>query len=246
MDYKRAEEFAQHLAEIQRQLRFQDFLDVIMDKMIDYAAKNPGADLEEIRTEMKKIFPPEFGKFVDKAFRKYDDVIQVVNDLYDDMGAPLTRKVTDLRALERVDALRYGEFGERALKKISKTVHDVLLKEPDRRTLEQQLIKQVKNDNVAFHADTIAWTQVKAFGRAGKSIKANIAEIFFFDYFGPLRDTTRRKCLWALAKKTFSLEEIAEQDNDKWNGQIKPFKVYCGGWRCAHDLEPNPFIKKSR
>ncbi len=246
MDYKRAEEFKKHLEEIQREIGFQDYLDVIQDKIIDYAAKNPGADVDEIKAELKKIFPPEYKKYIDLAFLKYNDVLEIANKLYDDMGPALTRQQTELRALERVDKLRYGQYGERTIKRMTTIVHDVLLNEPDRKTLELELIKQIKNEKVAFYADTISWTQVKGFGSAVKSIKANIAEIFYFDYFGPLRETTRPKCRWALAKKTFSTAEVAEQDNDKWQGQIKPFRVYRGGWNCAHDLEPNPFYKKSK
>lgn len=243
MDYTRAEEFKKHLEEIQRQIGFKPFLGVIQDKLIDYAAKNPDADIAEILIEVKKVFPPEYKKYVDLAFDKYDDVIELTNYYYEDIGTPLTRKVNDLRALEKTDRIRYGEYGERTIKRITDIVHKVLLDEPDRKTLEQSLIKKVDDARVAFYADTIAWTQVKAFGRAGKSIKANIAEIFFFDYFGPRRETTRPECIWALIKKTFSTAEIEQQDSKSWRGQIKPFKVYCGGWNCAHDLEPNPFVK---
>lgn len=245
MDYKRAEEFAKHIEEIQRQIGFGRYLEVIQDKIIDYAAKNPGADLEEIRNELLKVFPPEYKKYIDEVFVKYNSVLETANELYDDMGPALTRQVTELRAMERVDRFRYGQYEDRTIKRITKVVHEVLLDEPDRRTLERKLITEIKSERVTQYADTIAWTQVKAYGRAIKNIKANIAEIFFYDYYGPLRETTRKKCLWALAKKTFSVEEIAEQDNDKWNGQIKPFMIYCGGWNCAHDLEPNPFIKRT-
>ena len=98
-------------------------------------------------------------------------------------------------------------------------------------------IKQV-DDVVAGYSETIAKTQMKGYGRALKYEKANIGEVFYYEYVNPLHDNSRQFCIDHVGN-TYHIDVINKMQNGA--KQLKPVIDYCGGWNCNHDWEPDPF-----
>lgn len=84
------------------------------------------------------------------------------------------------------------------------------------------------------YADTLARTLTKGYGREGVKIKADIAEVYWFQYVGILRPATRPFC-YACVNQYFSAQEIRLS----MNGHVGPVSRFAGGWNCHHDLEPD-------
>ena len=74
-------------------------------------------------------------------------------------------------------------------------------------------------------------------------MKAVYGCIYWFEYMGDSLDDSRDKCKTLLSKKHIHFNEIFELDKEKWDGQLKPFYLYSGGWKCIHSIEPDPFYK---
>jgi hypothetical protein len=236
--------FQKAMAAIQKQLDFQSNYRVFLDKLLSAYSRDPEIFEQSYRALIPKLFRPEWANFDTDFKNEYNNVVDVVNDLYKDLGADVNRDFMTIKNIERVNATRMGNFEQRAIELIQRKVRDGLFQNYSVEELERSLI----GSGVEPYANTIARTQIKGYGRESKYTKANIGQVFYYEYVGQLRITTRPFCRDMLGK-TLHIDEINELDNSfvsktgKVYQQLQPVITYGGGWNCIHDWEPDPFYK---
>ncbi|MCX6151537.1 MAG: hypothetical protein NTX22_13480 [Ignavibacteriales bacterium] len=107
-------------------------------------------------------------------------------------------------------------------------------------------ILHFKND---LSPEAISIKIFKSYGQILLLEKAFLAEVFYFKYGGIIRMPrgnsrgSRPFCI-NLVKltaegKRWHINEIIEMDN----GELKPVFLFCGGWGCHHDWEPDAFYE---
>ncbi len=250
MNYKeRLKKYRREIEQIEKDLKFGQHYKVIESKLLDlYGQLDPDASNTEIRNKVMRIFDPKFSEFLNDVDSKYDEIVKIVNDLYKDLGVDIQRDMKKVKAIEQANLLDIGRYSNAAKRKLVKATREGLIKKLPHKELaklyKKKMGKELKEEGFEFHAETWARTQAKGYGQSLKMQKANIAEVFWYDYVGIFRPAvTRAKCKECLMKKHLHINFINEQDGETWPGQKKPFSIYCGGWNCVHHLEPNPFYK---
>lgn len=234
IDQKRVEQFRKEMAALYESLHFQEFYEISKAKIIDALARgNLDGSMSEIKRHVKKLFHPQFADYLDNVFERYADVLAVVNSNYAGLGIDITRDMQKVQALEAVNNSRFGKYEDATVREIAHIVRKGMIK----RQSWKEIAKQIGGiDNKAnFYADTLGRTLVKGYGREGKTIKANIAGVTWFEYVGIMRPNTRPFCA-ACRGAHFSSHEIRLSKN----GQMSPVSRFCGGYNCHHDLEPDP------
>lgn len=238
----RLREYRKQIADLQRSIGFTEKWRTIAAKLLDLLSRrpNPFANLnrEQQRRVIESIFRPESQRFTDEIFRIFNQILEVINTLYNDMGVDIQRDFSKIRAIEKVIRTYLGAYEEDEIDRIRREVREGLARNENYRQIKERL--QRVGGAVGFYADTLARTQIKSYGRIAKAEKARISEIFFFEYVGILRDTTRPFCE-ALIGTVHHLSQIEKMRN----GNLEPVLIHCGGWNCFHDWEPDPFSKKS-
>ena len=229
------------MRQLQSELGVKEFRKNMRAKLLDLLAKQgndlDGKSLEQLKSVVRPVFGSEFPEFVRSVFSKYNDTIDLINDLYDDLGVDIQRDFSRVAAVEETDYKRLGQYSDDSIEAISRTLKRGFVEKKTSKEIARDLRRV--NDTVAYYADTLAKTQVKAYGRVLKEEKARIADVQRFEYVGLVRPTTRPFCL-ALIGRTFHLKAISQMRN----GQLGPVLQYCGGYNCNHDWEPDPFAKK--
>lgn len=239
IDPKRLAEYRTEIAAMQKQVSFTEFNERIFEKVFDYAVRNREDDFYSIKADINKIFSPEYERFVRLALSKYEQILNVTNDMYSDIGGNITKEMSRMKRLETLNRQSLGEYSDSALKKISKTISAGIYKEYDWKKLSGEL--QKLKGKTEIYADVLAQTQLKGYSRLAKAEKARIGSVEWFLYTGIIRETTRPFCL-EHAGNYYHIDEINAMNNGP--KQLKPVLVYCGGWRCIHELEPDPFYNK--
>ncbi len=237
----RYKEFTKRIKRLQSSVSFDTYKESVIQKIIDYANQNPNADLKELKKEISQIFGVPYESFSNELFMRYDDIIEVTNRLYYDLGVDLTRDHQKIQAIEKINATRLGSYEKKWVKKLSKVTRKALFEKVDYYELRHR-IKKV-GGGVSDYANVLAATQIKGYAREVKHQKANIGEVYWYKYMGNIRETTRDFCREKVGNH-FHIDEIRAMDNDpRQEKQLKPVITYCGGWNCRHDWEPNPFYK---
>jgi len=239
---KRAREFAGNIQDLMNELQFGEFYETFRAKMFDVIAKRE-LDVESLRSairKIKRIFDPEFAKYIDLVFSDYNEAVNLINQHYDDIGGDISRNFDKIQAIEKVNLSRLGDYSKAATREISKKVRKGILEGKTSGEIAKALADT--DDKVKFFADTIARTQVKGYSNALKLEKSRLGEVFFMTYFGFVRSNSRVFCRALLEETdpTFHVNDISQMRN----GQIEPVRVYRGGYNCNHDWEPDPFFKK--
>ena len=237
-DPKRLKKFQERMAKLQKSVSFQQYKETVIIKILDYARQNPDADLKALKKEITEIFGEPFEEFSNELFTRYDDIIEVTNKLYYDVGEEITRDHNKIAAIEKVNSTRLGNYEQRWVNKLSKVTRRALVDNVDYYELRNR-IKHV-GGGVADYADVLASTQIKGYGREIKYQKATLGEVLWYEYMGNIRKTTRPFCLPKVGEH-FHINEIEKMENGP--KQLKPVITYCGGWNCRHDWEPDPFYK---
>jgi len=241
IDRKRLQTFRREIADLQNQLSFEEFYRVIRAKILDALARDDGRLFKELsisqqRRFIERLFKPGYEEFVKKIFSTYNATLDVVNDLYKDLGVDISRDFSKIRAIEEVNRQTLGVYTRSTVKDIQKVLRIGLTKGENFKQITRRL--QTLDEKVVTFAETIARTQVKGYARLAKSEKARIAEVFFYEYTGIIRAVTRPFCR-AMIGSTQDIDTISKMRN----GNKEPVITYCGGWRCVHDWEPDPFAK---
>lgn len=241
IDRHRLTQFRREITQLQDSLSFDEFYRVIKAKILDALIRDNGRLFSELsanqqRSFVERLFKPEHAKYVAKIFSTYNDVLDVINQLYQDIGVNISRDFSKIRAIEEVNRTRLGDYQENAVRDIAKVLRAGIVKGENFRQITRRLIGI--DEKVTSYADTIARTQVKGYARVAKTEKARIAEVFLYQYVGIIRRTTRPFCL-ALIGTTHHINRIRKMRN----GNLETVLNYCGGWNCHHDWEPDPFAK---
>lgn len=240
VDRERYKEYKGEVDALRKDLSLDDNFDAVESKLLDYLAKNDvdPEDTLRIRTVSRQLLDDELEPFVDRIFSRYEDLIDVVNTLYDDLGVDVTRDLQRVRAIEHITSHELGEYKESTVQQITRSLRKGLF-EGDR---TEELIKRIMpaSKKARLYGRTIAQTHIKAYGRAMKAEKARIAEVEYYEYVGVVRPVTRPFCRW-LVGTTHHVHDIRKMSN----GNRDPVLTYCGGWNCVHDWEPDPFAKAS-
>ena len=239
IDRDRLQAFLREMRALQNSLSFDEHYEVFRAKIED-AISRARAFKELSRTQQRQFvesfFKPEHAKFATKIVRDYLEVLDIVNQIYEDLGIEIQRDFTKVRAIEQVNRTQLGDYEESAVKSIAKSLREGLARGDNFKEIRKALIQV--GGKVTTYADVIARTQVKGYARVAKSEKARIAEVFIYEYVGIRRKTTRPFCR-AMIGMSCHADTIRKLNN----GQLTPILTYCGGWHCFHDWEPNPSAK---
>ena len=243
-DKQRYNQFQKDIRALQEELSFKAYYDTIQAKLLDILAKYELKDIDtlwRLRKIVEPAFHPEFRKYVDQIFITYNVVLETVNEYYDDLGVDISRDFDEIRALERVNRTKLGQYEDDEIKRIAKDLRKGIRKGWDHKRIAKQL-RTGTGDRVRFYAQTIARTQVKGYSRMAKMEKARIGEVFWFEYVGIIREHTRDFCrnLLAPSDPTYHIDSIMQMNNNN----LMPVRIYGGGWNCHHDWEPDPFYNE--
>jgi len=241
VDKKIVKEYRAGIKRIYKQLSPDEFLQAVKDKLIDYVSKHPKVNSIELKKSIEQIFKPEMARWMKDVNGSYNTVIDLVNDLYTDLAGDLNRDLVKLERIEKVNNLKLGKYAEETIVHIK---NSLITSYSDKLTFQETVKLIGKEDERArFYAETIATTGMRSYARAGKNEKANIAEVFYYEYVGAVRIMSRPFCINMIGK-TMHLREINKLSaTEIGSAYISPCIHYCGGWRCLHDWEPDPFYE---
>jgi hypothetical protein len=241
VDINRLREFQKEIAELARKLSPEAYYEVIQDKILDYIFKHPTADISELNRALTQAFDPEFVKWLTQINRSYNDSLDLINDLYSDLGFDIQRDMPVIKRLEKINTLRLGNYRESTKKEIQKAVKTGIREKLSHKELTANISKI--SDKASAYGSVIAATQLKAYNRTAKHEKANIAGIFYYEYMGLLRETSRKFCKTMLGA-VLHIDDINKiTEAEVGPAYIAPCIIYCGGWNCRHDWEPDPTYK---
>lgn len=238
---KTVKEFQAELNKLAKDIKMKSFIKVMEDKILDYIQKHRDVDLFELRALIKESFGQQFEKYVISVFKKYNSTLEVVNEIYADLGIDVQRNLTQIQRIEAVNQIKLGRYKDEAIKEIQRRTRKALIKKFTFKEFSEDLA--AVDEKVSHYSDTIATTQLRAYAQTAKNFKANIAEVFYYEYVGVIRKNTRAFCKGMLGQ-TFHINQI-NKFNESVVGPafINPCIIYKGGWNCLHDWEPDPFYK---
>ena len=240
VDQGRYNQFQEEMTALSRGLSAREQLAVVRAKLLDFFSKRGlnASAADDTRGLVTQLLDEELTEYANKVFRRYNEVLGVVNDLYADLGVDVTKDFSKIYAIERANAAELGEFEDWVAREISAQVRTAVVEGESFNDLKARI--GAISEKAALYSDTIARTQMKVVGRVAKGEKARIAEVFYFEYVGNVRGVTRAFCR-ALAGSTHHIDTIHQLRN----GNKEPVFENCGGWRCIHDWEPDPFATKA-
>jgi hypothetical protein len=240
IDRERYEEYRDALQEQMRGLSAAGKLRTLRAKLLRHLADadiDPD-DTERVRRMIRELFGEEMSSYVDLILERYDSTVEIVNELYDDIGFDMDRALPRLRAAEAAMRSELGTYKESTIEEITQRTTRGLLQQEGIEEIRQRITPV--SDKAARYAQTIARTSVKSYSRTLKSEKARVAGVRHFEYVGIIRSTTRPFCR-ALVGTTLNQTQVRLSRN----GNREPVEAHCGGWNCIHDLEPDPFADRA-
>lgn len=236
IDVKRYNSFSEYIQELISELNPEEFKAVLSDKLFELYKHVSG---EDVLREVGKIVDPQVKKYFEEVRKDYDKIVKVVNELYGDISKDVSRDLSRIKAIERVNSANVGTYTKSQTKRIAKIFREGLEQKLSAKQMQKSLSKI--GGRVATYSEALANTQVMSYGRTCKHEKAIVGGIKWFEYVGAKTDNTRTFCLECLAQAYFTFSEIEKLNNGA--GQPKPVATYAGGYRCKHQFEPDPFRK---
>ncbi|MBC8377194.1 MAG: hypothetical protein H8E26_14210 [FCB group bacterium] len=233
-----SEDYLKAIAKILNDLSIDDHYDQFKSQIVKLLKENAfsDSDLKSIKKALKPLLNKEISKFWNETTQAYEDVVQVVNTHWAEMGPEMSMDSDRLAGIGKVAKGYLGDYERSTVKKIAKAVAKGQLNNGTWRTVAKEISKL---DDVSKHyANTIARTQVKAVSRSALVEKAKRAGVDWYKYTGIKRDSIRTFCLQHL-NKHYTLAQIQAMRN----GNREPVELYAGGWNCIHDWLPDPFYK---
>jgi hypothetical protein len=243
-DLDRLIAYLKDLEDIQDRLRFGGYYDNFQAKLMEYLEKNQIKKLKQAQARrlVDRYFPNEYGTFVGDVLNEYNNMIELVNEKYADLGVDISRDFSELRRIETVNRVRLGGFREDLSDYIARKVRVGLTEDMDYTELANYLRKDA-GGTVKFYANTLAKTQISGYGQVAKTEKARIAEVELFTFIGlPLRENSHAFCV-AMYDVTSHIDDIKKMKNGTY-GRL-PVLYYGGGYNCVHDMEPDPLAKEA-
>lgn len=232
------EVYRKEIERIRKSVSFGTYMETISDKIFKILPLVDTQDMDILKLHIKRIFGNEYNQFVDEIFTKYDKILTTVNKIYD-YGEDISDTASRIIKYEKVSKIYLGDYSDKAQKLITKNISDGIAKNLTIKEISDSL--KGTEERVTTYADALAETQFMGYSRTCKAEKASIAEVRWFEYVGVETARTREFCLEHLGKH-YNIDEIKKMNNGP--GQLKPVLTYCGGWRCNHEWEPDPFYNK--
>lgn len=222
------------IADLQKTVKTDRAFESLRESIIDLMARGliDTSTERALYNDLKYLMVPISADLRRQVSVSYDDLMSAVNYYYSDLADDLGRTHHKIRAIERVNATRIGNYSNRTLHRITHAVREGLKQEFSAEQLGR-LIKD-KTEIASYYAETLGRTQVAGYGNACKMTKAAIGGIDHFEYVGFIRKTTRDFCR-PMVGKIFSIHEIDSMRNN----QIEPVRIYRGGYNCHHHWEPD-------
>lgn len=241
MDFKDYNKFKREMSKLMNEID-GDIFHTMDAKLADFIAKNPGAPRYEMELFVQELFPKKMVQFSKQIFDTYDQTLDIVNSLYDNLGTDISRELFSVRALEKVNTQYLGALTDKETGYIAKKMEEFATQDMTVKELTKSIAEV--SDTVKFHAETLAKTQVKGYGRNLKWEKALIAEVDYFRYVdSTLRPNSHEFCIKQVARAEQGISVSLKEIKGMSNGTYLPVFQYCGGFRCLHDWEPDPFYK---
>ena len=111
-----------------------------------------------------------------------------------------------------------------------------------------ELIKNIPN-SISLSPIIIASTLLKSYGRYWLFEESKKANVLYFRYAGIIRQfnnkiLSRSFCTKLLNASQEGIRWHINEINNMKNGQLEPVILFCGGWNCHHDWEPDPFYRR--
>jgi len=237
IDQARLKKFLKEMKALRDNLSIENYYRSFNAKLLNYLDKNKmdGASLREFRKVVERFYNPEFRHFADDCFRQYNDLMDMTNTLYADLGPAVSRDFTKIKAIEKINRTRLGEYRDASAQEIAWRVREGIAKGYSATDLSKYL--QPIDDKVQYYAHTIAKTQSSGYAQECKNEKSRIAEVFLFEFTGPgLRDNSHAFCV-CMYLVTCHIDDIEQM----LNGTGMPVLTYKGGFNCVHVFEPDPF-----
>lgn len=236
MNRERLERVAREIERMQDDLHFADLYATFKSKLLDQIARGQMDDLtmQEYQRMVRRFFRPEYWQYLSNVFSDYVTLVDIINAEYNDMGWELNRSMDKVVSMERILNSRFGNYEDASVRFISKTIKEGIRDGLNHVEIGEKMSKSADR-KVNFYADTLSRTAVKGYNRGLVKIKAEIADVRWFQYVGILRPGTRPFCC-ACLNQYFKSGEVRLM----LNGHVSPVSQYAGGWNCHHDLEPDP------
>lgn len=141
------------------------------------------------------------------------------------------KSLNELNITKQLDINKFGSIANSTVDKISSGLIELQYGTTTQAELVTSLIGNATG--VALNqAKTQVHTGLQGYYRASNVNLAKDNGIEKFEYVGPLDDTTRDFCVYALSQPP---KTMAEWDAEN-NGQIGPVSIYGGGYNCRHQL----------
>jgi len=244
IDKERYETYKSEMEEHIQSLSAGERVEAVRAKMLDWLARNsdisPGDKLT-IERKLRQYFgdafegqDPDFEALTEELTTRYEETVETVNRLYDDVGEDISRHMRQVRAIEQANDQALGDYKQKTIRQMRSEIATGLADGEDVDELRDRL--DGISSKASFYADTIAKTSLKAHGRSVKAEKARLGNVPVFEYVGIIRSTTRPFCR-ELVGTTHHIDDIRQMQNDN----REPVLIHCGGWNCIHDWEPDPF-----
>ncbi len=239
INQQRYDHFRRELNALLVGLRFKTAYRTIEARIIDLLSRTDyDANDPELVRLLEQIFDGQFRPYVEKIVKTYGEAVELVDTLYADFDAPVTRDLPRLLAIEQTNLNELGRYSDIQKRSIAQAVRESILEGESSIGLKQRL--EAVGGRVRNYAQTIAQTQVNTHARIAKAAKARLAGVYYYEYVGLRRDTNRPFCT-VLIGSTHHEDVIARMRN----GNREPVHENCGGWNCIHDWEPNPFATEN-
>jgi hypothetical protein len=237
--------YQQNVSDFATNIGAEETAAVIQAKVLDFLSRDFSAvkdmSAQELQRHIETLFSRNYAPFIDQAFRQYDSLLNLVNVLYNDLGYELNRDLPKIQRLEVINQQRLGKYTEDESQRIQRAIRKSLKEGAMVSDVEKAL--QGISKRVTFYSETLARTQLRAYGREAKNEKARVAEVEYFQYVGAFREKKIRPFCRKYYLETLHLDAIRDLDDYLETGQMKPVLRYCGGWNCVHDWEPAPEVK---
>lgn len=231
----RLNRYLARMRELKSNVSDASFYDIVRAKIMDLIARGQldTDELEFLVREVERIFNSDFAGFVQDVKITYNDTLELVNELYDDLGIDISREFDVVRAVEETNDLQLGEYSEQMKREIARKIRDGNIAGKSVRELGEDLTQL--GGKAKHYAETLATTGIQRYSQASKNHKAEIAGVFAYEYAGVLRETTRPFCR-VLLTHIYHIDDLKKFRN----GNLEPVTINCGGWNCIHALEPDP------
>lgn len=238
IDKDRLKRYLRELSGYLDAVRIQTARRALQGKLIDLLASgsiDPGRP-GELEAAVRELLGPEYAQVVRGVEARYQDLVELQNLLYDDLGVDVRRNALRVRAIEETVRLEIGAYGDDAAREVSRRVRRAILEGDNTERLKRRL--EGISDRVDANRDTLAKSQLMRYSRTLKVQQAAIAQVQYFEYAGIVQPTTRPFCR-AHVGRTLHHDNVLRMRN----GNREPVETNCGGWNCQHLLEPDPFAK---